>query len=179
MLTNASNYNLILHIFIGRKENREYMDVILSEESKTKRFRRKAVSIQTTFVSWILEAISGVCVLLWYTGGFSIVSNSNTVQYLAGLDCILCFIVIPSTYVANTDAAKKYFLSSGVCISILDAFRFNQPNQAGNEVIEMNPFPNVDENHDVAPQPIATISGRIAGVSNRDGHNIIDECERL
>ena len=103
---------------------------LLTDESKRKRFRRRAVNLQTTITSWLLEATTNCTawIVYWFYGDFRIIMWS---------DIICCFVLIPSSYIFNTDGFKSYLLVSQWYTSFIDRFRPNRVHPVQNEGIEI------------------------------------------
>ena len=78
-----------------RWENGEVLEKILSEESRRKRSRNITINIQMTAISWLVEFVAGIIVLVTAT----FIMNDYTSQILAVTDSFLCFVVIPSSYI--------------------------------------------------------------------------------
>ena len=78
-----------------RWENGKVLDKLLSEESRRKRNRNITINIQMTAISWLVEFVAGIIVLVTAT----FIMNDYTSQILAVIDSFLCFVVIPSSYI--------------------------------------------------------------------------------
>ena len=97
--------------FLFRRENKPFLDVVLSEESRQKRNRQKRISIQITAFSWFLEFIFGSAKVIDYF--FLGLSLSNSHKWLLILDVFLCSVVIPSSYIFKTEAMKDIVFRKG------------------------------------------------------------------
>ena len=78
-----------------RWENGEALEKLLSEDSRRKRNRNITINIQMTAISWLVEFVAGIIVLVTAT----FIMNDATSQILAVTDSFLCFVVIPSSYI--------------------------------------------------------------------------------
>ena len=78
-----------------RWENGEALEKLLSEDSRRKRNRNITINIQMTAISWLVEFVAGIIVLVTAT----FIMNDYTSQILAVTDSFLCFVVIPSSYI--------------------------------------------------------------------------------
>ena len=85
----------LTHEINFRWENGEALEKILSEESRRKRTRNITINIQMTAISWLVEFVSGIIVLVTAT----FIMNDYTSQILAVIDILICFVVIPSSYI--------------------------------------------------------------------------------
>ena len=103
---------------------------LLSDESKRKRYLRRAVNLQNTIISWMLETTSNYTAWLayWCYGDVRIILWS---------DIICCFVIIPSSYIVNTDAFKSYLLASQWYTSFIDRFRTNRVHPVENEGVQI------------------------------------------
>ena len=85
----------------------------MSNKDKIVRRRKATVSIQMTMLSWSLEAISGISAfLLIFTA-----SRDNNLEpiavFLIMLNCCLYFILVPISYLINTEVLKAIVLAKG------------------------------------------------------------------
>ena len=74
----------------------------LSEGAK--RFRRQTVSvnIKITFLSWAMECVEGLSVILiWVLGG----EKSHSISYI--VVPLISFVAIPCTYILNRETTKQ------------------------------------------------------------------------
>ena len=111
--------------------------------------------------SWSLELISGVVSL-----GVHLASSHDEnpkAVYLSLTMLIVCvhFIVIPASYILNTEAYKPFIIAQGWLEYFTNQWPINKVGGvAPNENIEMGHIPNQD--HPIALlAPIPTISGNI------------------
>ena len=140
------------------------MRAALDDDSKRKRYRTNAINIQITSTSWCLELISNTVILSWY---FVATDNRDTNTALIWIDTILCFVVVPASYIANTEVAKAYFLASGWYMLLIDRFRSNKINPVSLEEIEMKPDCKAVPPICIAPKPIPSTFGNIKALSNK------------
>ena len=96
-------------------------------------------------------------VILLYLG----LKSRSTKVVIMWFDTILCFVLIPSSYLANTEVSKAYFLASAWYTSFIDKFRSNKVNPAINEKIGMGIIRNDAPQVVILPSRIPTISGSI------------------
>ena len=114
-----------------------------------------------SFISWSLEFITGGIGLTIYF----LATEINTVVCFALLDVCLNFVIIPSSYILNTEVTKAFIIAQGWCKSFRCFFCSNQVGPAPNEDIEMDAMPNVIPASNVIPAPIPTISGNIIALA--------------
>ena len=80
----------------------------------------------------MLEFVSNLVIFIVVQLGIE--SKPVTISMM-WLDTIVCFVLIPSTYIANTEVSKAYFLASAWYTSFIDRFRSNNANPDLNERI--------------------------------------------
>ena len=107
-LSNIDNIKYVL----SRKENKKFLNVALSEESRIKRGRQRTVNIQMTITSWSLEFVTGVILIIVIT----VVQCAEVERFWPGgsfiaLDAILNSIVIPSSYLLNNEVNKALIVA--------------------------------------------------------------------
>ena len=107
---------------------------MLSETSKRRRHRATVISIHITFTSWILEFLCNWCIILLLLVG---VQNGAIKFLILVLDTGCCFILIPASYVCNTEKVKEYINSIGWYISLIDKSRSNAIQPSLHQNIEM------------------------------------------
>ena len=89
-------------IYIFRSQASDFLNRRLGEESKQIRRRRYTVNIMVTFLSWALEFVSGMFVLL-----ARVLKISNLIHWSYLIDVCLVFVVIPCTYLLNREITKQ------------------------------------------------------------------------
>ena len=102
--------------FIFRHENKSSIDALLTEDSKRRRNRQKIVGIQMTMVSWFLELLTGVLMMilnLFGTGKGTLHTLVTDHYILVFIDVFLCGVLIPSTYILNGDIIKEEIVENG------------------------------------------------------------------
>ena len=77
------------------------------------RRRKYTISIQMTFTSWTLEAISGIFVLVITLFFAYDASLEIATQVFIAIHVFLCFIVIPGSYLLNTEVFKNRIVEQG------------------------------------------------------------------
>ena len=103
-------------ILIFRHENKSGIDALLTEDSRRRRNRQKIVGIQMTIISWFLELLTGVMIMipnLFGTVRDTLDMVLTNYYMLALLDVFLCGVVIPSTYILNGDIIKETIVEIG------------------------------------------------------------------
>ena len=102
--------------FIFRHENKSVIDALLTEDSRRRRNRQKIVGIQMTMVSWFLELLTGVLMMilnLFGTGKGTLHTIMTDHYILVFIDVFLCGVLIPSTYILNGDIIKEEIVENG------------------------------------------------------------------
>ena len=119
------------------------------------------ISLQMATFSWSLELITGVVTL-----GIYFASSHDEYQkavYISLTMLVVCihFIVIPASYILNTEDYKPFIIAQGWFEYFTNQWPFNKVNGAvPNENIEMGNNLNQDEPIALLA-PIPTISGNI------------------
>ena len=111
-----------------RKEEREDLQRILSEESKARRLKRNTISIHLSLISWAIEFLTGIFVMIAF---FAIVDGDlyYWINWFLPLDMFLCGVLIPSTYVFKTESFRELIFNSGWLNPIRSQFCFKVPIQ--------------------------------------------------
>ena len=111
-----------------RKEEREDLQRILSEESKARRLKRNTISIHLSLISWAIEFLTGIFVMIAF---FAIVDGDlyYWINWFLPLDMFLCSVLIPSTYVFKTESFRELIFNSGWLNPIRSQFCFKVPIQ--------------------------------------------------
>ena len=112
---------------------------MLSEDSLRKRYRAKVISIHVTLTSWFLEFVSNWFII--FLSLFSVQIESIKFVMLV-MDTFSCFILIPASYICNTEKVKEYINSIGWYMTLIDKFRSNAVNPIQDQNIEMAVLPN-------------------------------------
>ena len=124
-----------------------------------RRRRRYTISIKMTMISWSLELI---------TGGISLVNTlifghddslEIVTQVLVGVHVFLYFVVIPSSYLLNTEIFKNRIVEQGWTSAIPREKRSSRIAPLVHEDVEMKRF-NSHKNS-IEQGPIPTISGNV------------------
>jgi len=114
---------IYLHIyFYDRKsENQVVVSDFLSERVRMRRQRRTAINIQMTIISWLIEFITGLTILamhfLYKEAGIfnkaNIPKEAIILICFAMFNIFVNFVMIPGTYILNTDACKQFVIEHG------------------------------------------------------------------
>ena len=127
----------------------------LSKQSRRRREQLDTVNIQITFMSWLLEFISGWFIIV------AILSTSETLRsYLAFADFTINFILIPGIYVMNNQVTKRIIAFE----SYLNGFRNIIHSANGHSTDNGIQGPAIVYNF----RPIPTISGNIEILNHLD-----------
>ena len=95
-----------------RKENRESLNILLSEESKRKRHRQNTTSLHLTALAWFIEFITGGIMLLNYLLAIE-EEEEFFYRFFVPLDIFLCSVMIPTFYVLKSDQIKEIINNGG------------------------------------------------------------------
>ena len=143
------------------KQNKEYLEVALSDESKRKRNRQYKISIQTTFLSWSLEFMMACFVMIFYY----IFKHNLSQDYLWILwpfFIFQCSVAIPGSYLLKTENSKSIIARKGWCNPCRACFQVRNPRAAPREEIEMHVNPQQDNKY--IPPQVPTISRTVSDV---------------
>ena len=143
-----------------RAENKETIQVVLSEDSKIKRRRRNKVNLQMTVFSWSLEFITGLVLLSINIKIHNPETNVDFITCMVIFDAFLNFIIIPSSYILNNEVLKKFIMAEGWC----KFFKCRR------KTTKIDPDRNAAEVNDravanVQPIPIPTVLGNIKALA--------------
>ena len=128
----------------------------MSDAAKIKRTRRNTINIQMSFLSWSLEFIAGIIFLV---SDLVYKDITELYLYLLFIDNTLTFVIIPSSYILNTEVIKDFIIANGWSKPIRTLFPSRKIGQAPNNNNELQANPNAAISHRVATKPIPTISG--------------------
>ena len=140
------------------------------------RGRSKTVNIQMTFISWILELITGITVfgLMALTSGGN--ENSAIWPFLLSHICIYVnFIIIPVSYLLHTQVNRTLIIAEGWYNGIRKAI--SPPSQQKQMVIvaEREDKDNEADTPREAgpiPRPILSISGNLDAIAKTRSHGM-------
>ena len=100
-------FNSLFYFF--RQEKYGRINELLNDIARRKRKKKLSVSIQISALTWILEFFTGVLMLI----SFLIPYNVTLLSHLGFFDIILSFVLIPATYILNTEVIKALFIQNG------------------------------------------------------------------
>ena len=151
---------IYLHIYIyDRKSERQgIVSKTLSEKVRMRRQRRKTINIQMTIISWFIEFIAGIANLAIY-----FLYKEAVVLALLGLfNIFVNFVVIPGTYILNTEDCKRFIIEQGWIKSLRRMRHSTRVSPSQNEIQKADNQLNDVHCNKPMPQPIPTISGTIS-----------------
>ena len=104
---------------------------ILDDSAKARRLRRIHLNIQITFLTWLVEFLGFLFVVL----GSFIFGNNNIYLtfFLQMMTCLVYIIIIPSMYLLNSNDVKDLISESNFYITINNIIRFKKENKVGIE----------------------------------------------
>ena len=151
----------IIILILFREENKERLQSVLSETSKQKRRRRNVINLQMTIIAWSLEFVTGLVNLLIGVKTSNPESNVDFIACMVIIDGFLNFIIIPSSYILNSDVLKTAIIASGW-------FQFFRQLILSNKVEPLQKDDNQQENAppDPQPRPISSVSGNIKALQS-------------
>ena len=104
---------IINRISIYRSQDKDFIEMALSEDYRRRRHRRYTISIQMTVISWILEMVTGIIAMVT-TLFFSHHEIFNTTtQTLMFIYIFLYFVAIPGSYLLSTEVLKNLIVKRG------------------------------------------------------------------
>ena len=99
-------YVLIYH---SRLEQETGVNELLSDSAKRRRRHTETVNIQMSFMTWLIEFITGCLLIILFTLG----DNITIIVIIALLDGIMTFVAIPGAYILNTEIMKSNIIQNG------------------------------------------------------------------
>ena len=115
---------------IFRSESKERVLASLSEESIRKRRRRNTIGIQITVISWLLEFFAGIINVSRYWMMQNDQDSDWTDRLFALFDTFVFLILIPGSYLLNSEAIKLFIHAKGWTMFIVTRLqRTNDVNQ--------------------------------------------------
>ena len=93
---------------ICRKTGTDRLNAALSEQTRTTRRRTNSVNVKITFMSWILEFLTGLSFII------DTMTSHGTDSGLF-IDSCLNFILIPGTFVINHGVTKNIIVQENWC----------------------------------------------------------------
>ena len=82
---------------------------IVSEDSHTKREKRRLVSLQMTVVAWLYEFFSVLSAFL------SPILKRYHIDHIHFVDCLIMFVIIPTHYLINDEDTRTVVANGGWC----------------------------------------------------------------
>ena len=140
---------------------------MLSETSKQKRRRRNAVNLQMTIFAWSLEFVTGLVNLSIGIKIHNPESNVDFITFMVISDGALNFIIIPSSYILNSEELKIAIIESGWFQFFRQLIISNkvEPLQNDDDQQENQP-PDPPDQPDPQPRPISSVSGNIKALQS-------------
>ena len=113
---------------------------VLSAQSKHARKRARDIGIRISLIAWSIEFISGGLIILDETLGIS--KNGTLYMITAAIDLLFCSILIPCTYIINSEKVKHRVITEGWRRSLKRALPFGRNRVSHVEVLNMDILPN-------------------------------------
>ena len=95
---------------------------MLSDEARQNRSHRYKISLQISFLSWLVEFITGSIVIVDYFWSISDSDFYHWMYWITALDVFLCGVIVPIAYILNTEVIKSYLYNSGWMITFKKLF---------------------------------------------------------
>ena len=151
-----------------RSDNKQFLQIALSEESIIKRRRKNKVNIQMTGISWLIEFGTGMIAMAINIYSKNPDSNDDLICSIIIVDACLNFILIPSSYLVNNEVNKTLIIAEGWCRIFKRRVKSNKVNPS---------VENANEAQIVADQqqaPICTISGNVRALGEKRNNISLD-----
>ena len=117
-------------------------------------------------IAWSLEFISGLLVMVFWF----FVDDKNDQLALILIDILLRFVIIPGSYLLNTEVSKALVVAEGWWKSIRVSFSSNKIQPINNQDVENKmELRQVSGRPRPTPKPISTISGNLVAFNNSRG----------
>ena len=141
--------------------NESFLHEAMSESYRKRRQRRYTISIQMTMTSWSLEFLSGIIALVntlifGHDDSLEIVT-----QVLVFIHVFLYFIVIPGSYLLNTEDYKNSIVEKGWGNILSCCLHHKRVVPAQNENLELIVLPEYNNLNRVVSPSVPTISGNV------------------
>ena len=139
------------------------MNELLSKDSRARRSKRQVINLQMAVIAWSLEFISGLLLLIyWFLS-----EDKNHQLALIMTDILLRFIVIPGSYLLNTEVNKALIVAEGWWKSLRTTFRSNKIQPSNNQNQQNNlELILITRRLRPIPNPISSITGNIIALNN-------------
>ena len=142
------------------RHERGPINAFLSAESKRTRKQTREIGIRISLIAWSIEFISGGLIILDETLGIS--KNGTLYMITAAIDLLFCSILIPCTYIINSEKVKHRLITEGCRRSLRRAMPFGRNRVSNVEVLNMDVLPNVPPTGAVLRPRTPSISENIA-----------------
>ena len=114
--------------FYFRTQGSDFLNRALRTERQQIRRRTNRVNIIITFLSWALEFLSGIFVIL-----ARVLKCQSIIHWMYLVDLCLVFVIIPCTYVLNREVTKQIIVFGNWYQGVKSIIFSNSPhsNQVG------------------------------------------------
>ena len=154
------------YLIITIRLQRNNAEALLSEDARNRRHRTQAINLQMVVIAWSLEFISGLLVMVFWF----FVDDKNDQLALILIDILLRFVIIPGSYLLNTEVSKALVVAEGWWKSIRVSFSSNKIQPINNQDVEIKmELRQVSGRPRPTPKPISTISGNLVAFNNSRG----------
>ena len=109
-------------MFSSRTEGSEFLNQVLDNDCLLIRRRTNRVNIKITFLSWTLEFLTGIFVIL-----VRVYKINQLIHWAYLIDVCLVFVVIPCTYVLNREVTKQIIVFGNWYQGIKSIFCVKKP----------------------------------------------------
>ena len=92
-----------------RLEKESGVNELLSDDAKRRRKHTETVNIQMSFMTWLIEFITGCLLIILFT----LDDNITIIIILFLLDSIMTLVAIPGAYILNTEIMKSKIIQNG------------------------------------------------------------------
>ena len=131
-------------IYSYRTEGSDFLNKALNAKYLQIRRRSKRINITITFLSWALEFLSGIFVII-----ARVIKYKLHWMYL--VDVCLVFVIIPCTYVLNREVTKQIIIFGNWYQGVKSIFVSNAPKS--NQILPLVGDP-IQEQQDVPERPL-------------------------
>ena len=101
-LSDFSVKDIVIQLYF-RSDGKDFLKKALSEDARRYRRQNISVNIKITFLSWILECLEGVTIILAWALGFG--KKTHKISGLIGP--FIVFVATPCTYILNRETTKQ------------------------------------------------------------------------
>ena len=118
------------------------MKELLGKDSILKRRRRNIIGMRITAISWLVEFLSGLILLLRFRDYQTIEEHERMGKIFHNFGLALTTILVPGSYLLNDEAYKLLILAKGWRAffqnNVVNSFQRNETSNENNQIVRNN-----------------------------------------